>query len=105
MGFITSQWLKGEPERNRSHFPVEGEVSSRPSVDDWSELNKVVFQIKVERSDGDFQAVYLTQDEVDKIALDMLANHTDAGLLQFLTRLLSEREKRGERDEWGDWLE
>ena len=91
MGFITNQWLEGLPERNKGHFPVEGEVSVRASGGEWSELNNVVSRIIVERSDGEFQAVYLTQDEVDKIALDMLANRTDAELLQFLTRLLSER--------------
>jgi hypothetical protein len=91
MGFITNDWLKGAPERNRGHFPVEGEVSGGPWCDAWAEQYNAVFRIKVERSDGDYQAVYLTQDEVDKIALDMLVNLTDAELLQFMTRLLSER--------------
>jgi hypothetical protein len=83
--------MKGVPERNRGHHPVEGKVSSSHWRDEWAELNNVVFRIKVERSDWYYQVVYLTQDEVDKIALDMLANRTDAELLQFLTRLLSER--------------
>jgi hypothetical protein len=93
MGFVTTRWLKGDPERNRDHHPVEGEVSDGPWHDYWARLNNVVFRIKVKRSDGDYQVMYFNQGEVDKIALDMLAKRTDAELLQFLTRLLSERAK------------
>jgi hypothetical protein len=120
MGFISTRWLKGDPERNRRHYPVKGEVSGRPSRTDWSKRNNVVFRINVERPDGDYKSVYLTQDEVGEllpemvkvgeqstrinVALAILTRLPNAELLQFLTRLLSEREKGGERDD-RDWLE
>src|SRR5262249_118957 len=105
MGFITTRWLKGDPERNRRHYPVIGEVSGRPLRTSWSKLKKVVFRVNVERPDGDYKSVYLTQDEVGEllpemvkmgkqstrinVALAILTRLPDAELLQFLTRLLS----------------
>lgn len=119
MGFITNQWLKGDPERERGHHPVEGEVSGTPSRDGWSQRNDVFFRITIYREDdGDYQTVYLTQDEVGKIlsqmvkvaeqsarnnvALAILKRLDDAELLQFMTTLLVERKKRGERGEGGE---
>lgn len=104
MGFITNQWLKGEPERDRSYSPVEGKVSGHSLP--WKN-HDVVFDIRIERPDGARQIMHLTQGEIDKLlpsvmecgeqsirleaALDILADLTDTELLQFLTRLLSKR--------------
>ena len=120
MGFVTNQWLKDSLWNERSHRPVEGEVEGRPSRNDWSQRNDVFFRITVNRPDEHYQTVYLTQDEVgellsqmikvaeqparNNVALAILKRLPDAELLQFIAKLLSEREKGGERDDV-EWLE
>jgi hypothetical protein len=120
MGYMTKQWLEGRPQRDRDYSPVEVDIYGSPSRGDWSERNDVFFRIEVFRDDGNYQVVFFTQDEVGKIfskmvkvaeqstrinvALAILTRLPDAELLQFMTKLLSEREKGGERDD-GDWLE
>lgn len=120
MGFITKSWLTGDMMAARDYSPMEVEVFGSTSGSDWSKANDVCFSIEVFRDNGKYRAVYLTQDEVGKIlhemikvgepstrtnvALAILKRLPDAELLQFLTRLLSEREKGGERNDW-DWLE
>lgn len=106
MGFITNRFLVGVRERHKPHKLVEVKVYGEIDV----RGDNIGFNIKARRSDKDYQEMFLTQDELDellpaminvreeqstrlKIALDILADLTDAELLQFVTRLLSERAK------------
>lgn len=72
MGFITNQWLKGNPERNRAFAPVAGDITAAPSRDGWSKDRDVVVDITVRRPDGNFQQVLLTSQEVDSLMPTMI---------------------------------
>ncbi len=112
MGFITNQWLKGYPERNRSFSPVDGAVTGSASDDSWSKARNVVLEIKVRRSGGNYQLVFLTQEEINKllpivmpagdqsvriqVALSVLSGLSDAELLKAMGSLLAKRAKAGE---------
>jgi hypothetical protein len=118
MGYMTKDWLEGDPQRNRRHNLVEVEVFSSSGLGAPTEDDDVVFSIEVSREDRNYQQVRFTQDEVGelfsrmvkvvkqstriKVALAILKRVPDAELLQFLTTLLAERGKRSEGGESGE---
>jgi hypothetical protein len=108
MGFITNQWLKGFL-RNRTFHPVSGAVSAKAASDSWAKRNGVLLEIRLKKSDGSFQELYLTRDELNKIlptvvelgdveprteaAVASLNSLDDAELLEALKSVLSKRKR------------
>ncbi len=108
MGFITNQWLMGNPERNRHFNPVQGLIKAFKAWHTWlTEERGVVLGIQLKREGGDYQTMYFTQAEIDKMfpvisgtvtqavrlkmAQNALRDVSDAELLSFLAMLLSLR--------------
>jgi hypothetical protein len=85
MGFITKQFLEGEAVRNRKYEPAKVKISgeSHPSADD-SEFGmrngfvNVAFYIRAAThpsgwaENGDYQEMFLTKEEVDKLLPEMV---------------------------------
>ena len=110
MGAITNQWLLGNAKRDRYHFPITVSISSycvSGSKDDWVSDNKIVAEIRAERRSGDYQCLYLTNEDLEgtlpkltqaaelrtqlKVAFDLLQGLSDVALLAFLSELLPSR--------------
>ncbi len=106
MAFITSQFLKGAPERSRSFYRTQ--VVLKPRTRFLKEKpDNVTVVIKATRSGGDYQLVLLTAEDLrdvlptlvesadsptcQAIAHNILAGFDDPALVKFLAVLLSKR--------------
>ena len=107
MGFITNQWLMGNPVRKRSFNPVQGLIQAyKPEGTRWEDRG-VVLGIELQHKGGDRQVMYFTQAEIDKMfpkisgtvtqsvrlnmALTAIGDVSDSELLSFLAKLLAKR--------------
>jgi hypothetical protein len=114
VGYTTSDWLKGDPLRRRSHYPNPAKISVFSSDDDeWSKSNDVVGEIEAQRFGGDYLTFYLTRQEAGEVvsalfdhaaidvqqnaAASLLARFSDSDLLRFMGELIQSRanEKEG----------
>jgi hypothetical protein len=109
VGYMTNQWLKGSPERNRGHLPARVDMDLTPTSDDWSENHGVVGAITGRRGDGHYQSVYFEKRDLDyllphlvesasagtkaKIVLNFVLDLDDEDFLGFMARLLTNRAK------------
>lgn len=109
MGGITNQWLKGRSRlKNRPHSPESVTVTARPTGQDrWARQNKATTEIVATKADGTYQAIYLTQDEINKAlpafvaasdqptqvqeAIKVLSALPDDELLKALAKVLGKR--------------
>lgn len=62
--YITSQWLRGFPERPRGHYPVKVSIKSLKSTGKWERGHKIVCKIEASKPSGDYQRIYMTQGEL-----------------------------------------
>lgn len=83
MGFITNQWLKGNPDRNRGHYPVQVSMNVQTSEDEWSLERQVSCEIRVKKDDGEYQVLYFTTGELAEI-LPALTRSADSTVLKAL---------------------
>lgn len=107
MGFITNQWLKGDPERSRKHSPIKISFELGSIYDAWCRRKEVNGAILAMREDGDYQSLYFTELELNQlmptlargadintrqeIAFDTLLCLSDTDLLNFFADVLSRR--------------
>ena len=88
MGFISKQWLnRGRGLRNRRYAPERVSVVAIPANDAWSKRNETAVELIARRYDSQFQALYLTQSEVEQ-AVQILANVCSPGACSRLAREL-----------------
>jgi hypothetical protein len=69
MGFISNQWLnRGQGLRNRKYRPVPVVLTCERSGDAWSRANETRAEFTAKRTNGEVQAVHLSQAEIDSSA-------------------------------------
>jgi hypothetical protein len=111
MGFVTNEWLKEMPKRNRPHLPIDATIKFEHQPDEWSENNGVVCEIQVvDKTDWRYQIVYLTDqdakdalsvlfdivepDDLEPLVIKALSKQSDKSLLRLLRSVLERREKQ-----------
>lgn len=112
MAYITRNWLEGEPERARGHFPVKValELSQARDDDPWSSGRNICFYVRATQDDGNYQLLYLNTSDVNRlikaiapvvthgrlteVAITALRNLGDAELLNVFAELLATRQKK-----------
>lgn len=104
---MTNQWLKGDPERSRAHWPIKVSFELGSTNDDWSRRHEINGAIHAIRGNGDYQSLYFTESELNEltlalargtdiktrqeIAFDTLLCLNDADLLNFFAEIFSRR--------------
>jgi hypothetical protein len=104
MGYVSNQWLKGSPQRDRGHRPVKATFDLQVATDEWSNENGVLVTLFLTRQDGDFQMVSFDPEEIRQLSnflirdaatavvvADALARLPDGVLLDTLKRVLDNR--------------
>jgi len=94
MAYITNQWLKGNPERNRDHRPVKVEISTSLPTDAWSRRKRVVAEINLTREDGDYQQLSLRRADLNATLPTLVKGADRTKLLQDLARDLDPQLRR-----------
>ena len=94
MASITNQWLKGNPQRNRGHEPVEVEISASLPSGEWSRWHRVVAEITVTRDGGDYQQLSLRQADLNRTLPTLIKAANRKAVLQELARDVDPRVRR-----------
>jgi hypothetical protein len=64
MAFITNQFLKGDPERNRTHDTKFVTVSATASSTPWEREQNVVASIEAQQTSKNYQYISITEEEL-----------------------------------------
>src|ERR1019366_1805675 len=63
MALLTKRWLKGNLLRLREHEPVDVTLSPEWAEERWLRDNRVKFGIRLEREDGFYHALFLSEKD------------------------------------------
>jgi hypothetical protein len=89
MGFVSNQWLnRGMGLRKRSYHPVPVSIECEEARDSWSRQNEVVIGLFARKTGGEYHSLYLSQAEVDKAAVTLVARMTERKREALLDQLL-----------------
>jgi|SaaInlStandDraft_7_1057024.scaffolds.fasta_scaffold35427_2 hypothetical protein len=83
MAYITSNWLKSNPEKPSSHYPQE--VEMKGYSDNWKDCvynlefthEYIHYTTNGSIEESEFKRVYLSQDEIELILPDLLINASE----------------------------
>ena len=113
MGYISNQWLDGAPLRSRISEPIPatitGAVIPANHACPWDIEHNISAELRVERSNGDYQYLCFTDDDMgvfakvvgaasqeirQSIALAAMSEATEQELVSFMQALFDQRAKR-----------
>lgn len=94
MGFISNQWLnRGMGYRARGYSPVPVGIECQSASGAWALNTGARVKITARRSNGEYQTVFLTQEEVDLVAEALaprISVKAQERLLRNMLRVLSQ---------------
>jgi len=62
---MTSQWLKGKPDRNRPHAPLPVAFRAWKGFGEpWDQEHKVIWILEATQDDGTYQQLYITSEDI-----------------------------------------
>lgn len=89
MAKITNQWLnRGQGRRSRSFSPVNVEVNAVNPSTTWSKQNGIAVEITAKRVNQQYQELYLTTADAEKVAQSVLQACGDEYRLRVAEELL-----------------
>ena len=96
MAYISNQWLLPDPQRDKSHVPVEVVLLRDHTEGEWSREEKVLAAIRLTREDdGRYEVFCLRQSDVDFILTQLVEHASLEVQTSLLTALLMRQSNAG----------
>jgi hypothetical protein len=70
MAQMNDNWLVGQPQRTRGHFPIPVKIKVSPDDVEWRG-EKPVASVTFRKADDEYLPVYLTQGDVDALLTNL----------------------------------